>query len=140
MPYQNIDATVSPADVTAIKAAFDAVHLQRYGTSAPKELAELVSLRVTVIGAVPKPPQLHLDSGGAEPAKDALRAAKQVYFRESGGFVAAPVYRRTKLLAGNRILGPALIEEHGSTTVVAPGDALTVDPFGNLDVFIGSRA
>ena len=39
-------------DRDAIKREFDEVHLQRYGTSAPKELAELVSLRVTVIGTV----------------------------------------------------------------------------------------
>ncbi len=127
-------------DRAAIKERFDAVHLQRYGTCAPKELAELVSLRVTVAGIVPKPPQLRIAEGGAEPASDALRLRKNVYFRERGGFVATPVYTRTKLAAGNRILGPALIEEHGSTTVVAPGDVLTIDTFGNLDIAIGKSA
>jgi N-methylhydantoinase A len=34
--------------------------------------------------------------------------------------------------------GPALIEEHASTTVVQPGDELTVDGFGNLQIQIGS--
>ena len=35
--------------------------------------------------------------------------------------------------------GPALIEEHASTTVVQPGDVLTVDGLGNLQILIGSE-
>ncbi len=119
-----------------IKRAFDAVHLQRYGTSAPKEMADLVSLRVTVIGTLKKPPLQQLAQGNAEPAKDALRGKRPVYFR--GGMVETPVYARNELLVGNRIAGPALIEEHASTTVLAPGDALIVDAFGNLDMAVGS--
>jgi N-methylhydantoinase A len=69
-----------------------------------------------------------------------LRGHRNVYFREAGGFVATPIYARTGLLAGNRIVGPALIEEHASTTVLLPGDSLTVDAFGNLDIAIGSLA
>jgi len=41
-------------------------------------------------------------------------------------------------LSGNEILGPALIEEHASTTVVQPGDSLRVDELGNLQIEIGS--
>jgi N-methylhydantoinase A len=40
------------------------------------------------------------------------------------------------LLAGNRIAGPALIEEHASTTVLMPGDKLSVDPYGNLVIAV----
>jgi N-methylhydantoinase A len=44
---------------------------------------------------------------------------------------------RDLLRAGNKIAGPALIEEHASTTVVFPGDTLSVDRFGNLVIEIG---
>jgi N-methylhydantoinase A len=47
-----------------------------------------------------------------------------------------PTYAREALLAGNRIDGPALVEEHASTTVVLPGDRLTVDDYGNLVIDI----
>src|SRR5262249_50383287 len=99
---------------------------------------DLVSLRVTVIGTLKKPPQQHLEEGRGEPPKEALRGTRQVYFREKGGMVSTPVYLRTALLAGNRINGPALIEEHASTTVVAPGDTLKVDNLGNLDIQVGA--
>jgi len=127
-------------DRGAIKQQFDAVHLQRYGTSAPKEPADLVSVRVTVIGTVAKPPRRDLPEGASQPAAHALRCCKEVYFREAGGLVSTPVYTRTSLLAGNRIEGPALIEEHASTTVLAPGDKLSVDRFGNLNIAIGSQS
>jgi N-methylhydantoinase A len=52
--------------------------------------------------------------------------------------VSTPVYRRDLLKNGNEITGPALIEEHASTTVVQPGDVVKVDLYGNLQISIGS--
>ena len=122
-------------DRDAIKQAFDAIHLERYGTSAPHEAADLVSLRITAIGTMAKPPQQDLPQGTTAGPTAALRGRKGVHF--SGiGMASTPIYLRTKLLAGNSIAGPALIEEHASTTVVAPGDALVVDRLGNLDITI----
>ena len=45
-------------------------------------------------------------------------------------------YDRAALRAGSRIDGPALIEEHASTTVLHPGDRLEVDAFGDLIIEI----
>ena len=59
------------------------------------------------------------------------RGSRPVYFA-SAGFVDTPTFDRAALKAGNRIEGPALIEEHASTTVVHPGDMLEVDAFGGL--------
>ena len=124
-------------DRAAIKRHFDAVHEVRYGTCAPHEPAELVSLRATISGTMPKPPQLPVPDGGAVPEATALRREKPVYF--TGGFVPTKVYQRSLLRAGNRIAGPALIEEHASTTVLAPGDDMLVDAYGNLVIEIGSE-
>ncbi len=124
-------------DRSAIKNHFDQVHKVRYGTSAPQEAADLVSLRVTVLGTMKKPPRHHVDEGAAQPEAAALRGTKPVYFR-AGGWADTPVYKRDALRAGNVIAGPALIEEHASTTVVQPGDELRVDGLGNLQIAIGS--
>ena len=56
-----------------------------------------------------------------------------------GKAVATPVYLRDGLRAGNRVAGPALIEEEASTTVLPPGDRLRVDGFGNLDIEVARR-
>ncbi|SDP60631.1 N-methylhydantoinase A [Rhodoferax sp. OV413] len=124
-------------DRSAIKQQFDELHKVRYGTSAPKEPADLVSLRVTVLGTMKKPPKHSVDEGSSKPEKAALRAVKPVYFRQ-GGWADTPVYTRELLRAGNTITGPALIEEHASTTVIQPGDDLRVDELGNLQINIGS--
>jgi N-methylhydantoinase A len=128
-------------DRAAIKRQFDDLHKVRYGTSAPKEPADLVSLRVTVLGTMAKPPKHSVEAGRAQPEKSALRGIKPVFFRgvgSSGGWAQTPVYKRDALRSGNQIDGPALIEEHASTTVVQPGDALRVDELGNLQISIGS--
>jgi N-methylhydantoinase A len=46
--------------------------------------------------------------------------------------VQTPIYDRNRLGAGAMIEGPAIVEEETSTTVVHPGQQLTVDEFGNL--------
>ena len=125
-------------DRAAIKNYFDEVHKVRYGTSAPKEAADIVSLRVTVMGRMKKPPRNAVEAGSTQVDSQALRAHKPVYFRSAGEFVETPVYRRDLLKSGNEFHGPALVEEHASTTVVQPGDSVKVDMFGNLQISIGS--
>jgi N-methylhydantoinase A len=71
-----------------------------------------------------------------EPPDEALRGTRAVYFAETGRRVDTPTYHRAALLANNRIAGPALIEEYASTTVVHPGDVVTVDAFGDLVIEI----
>jgi N-methylhydantoinase A len=121
-------------DRAAIKQHFDNDHLQRYGTSAPDERAEIVSLRATVTGLMRKPPQEKIKKGKDAPPKPAFTGKRPVSF--AGSFRSAPTYRRSELLAGNRISGPALIEEHASTTVLMPGDRMTVDAYGNLVITV----
>ena len=124
-------------DRAAIKRHFDELHLARYGTSAPQEPAEIVSLRTTVTGVMRKPPQDKIKRGLASPPRAAATGKRRAFFGK--GFVATPTFARGALLAGNRIKGPALIEEHASTTVLWPVDRLSVDPYGNLVITIGSR-
>jgi len=125
-------------DRAAIKTHFDDVHAVRYGTCAPKEPADIVSLRVTVMGRMKKPPCNAVEAGREQADAKALRAHKLVYFRSAGQYVSTPVYQRDLLKNGNVFHGPALVEEHASTTVVQPGDTVKVDAYGNLQISIGS--
>ena len=123
-------------DREAIKDAFDRTHELRYGTSAPKEQAEIVSLRSTVTGVLQKPPLARGAEGRESPDERAYTGSRPVFF--GGAFVDTPSYSRAALAPGNRIQGPAVVEEHASTTVVLPGDTLVVDAFSNLVITIGS--
>ena len=128
-------AAVNARDREAIKRHFDEVHLQRYGTNAPRERAEIVSLRASVTGMMKKPALERIAKGGRAPAREAAAGKRNAWF--AGKRYATPAYRRDALLAGNRIAGPALVEEHASTTVLMPGDRLRVDDHGNLILEIG---
>jgi N-methylhydantoinase A len=123
-------------DRQAIKRLFDATHEQRYGTSAPDERAEIVSLRSTVTGLMRKPPQRKIARGRGTPPAAAASGQRKVYF--GGRFRLTPAFWRPALLAGNKISGPALIEEYASTTLLLPGDKLEIDPYGNLAITIAS--
>jgi N-methylhydantoinase A len=122
-------------DRDGIKRRFDAVHQTRYGFSVAHEKADIVSLRSVIVGEMRKPPFEHITVGGPQPQPEALRGTRAVFFA-GAGFVDTPTYQRSALQAGNRIAGPALIEEHASTTVMHPGDNVEVDAFGDLIIAI----
>jgi N-methylhydantoinase A len=122
-------------DIAGIKARFDAVHQVRYGYASADENAEIVSLRLSVTGVIGKPSQAPLAAASGK-VDDALIGVRPVEFGVLGGRIDTPIYSRDKLSAGHAIAGPALIQEYASTTVLAPGDRLTVDPFGNLDITV----
>ena len=125
-------------DRAGIKERFDEVHNLRYGTCAPQERSEIVSLRVTVTGMLEKPLLKSIVSGEEKPPKGAHTGTKPERFGSE--ILKTDTWDRTQLLAKNFIIGPALIEEHASTTVLHPGDTLTVDDFGNLNINIGGDA
>jgi N-methylhydantoinase A len=125
-------------DRDAIRRRFDETHLARRGAAAPAGRVEIVNLRTAVTGIMAKPVFAEITRGSVALPKAARTGARQVWF-EGHGFVDTRTFARDALVAGNRIKGPALIEELGSATLLAPGDALEVDRFGHLGIAIGKR-
>ncbi len=120
----------------AIRAAFEDVYSARYTQVPSHARMEILSCRVRVSGPVP---ELSLrDARTAPAAGDGRKGTRKAYFGD--GFVDAVVYDRYALAPGAEIAGPALIEERESTTILPPGDRLTVDATGNLCLAIGAPA
>ena len=119
----------------ATVAAYHAAHAAAYGFAKPDDPVELINVRLTAFVDLDRPrwtPQ-PLHTGPAAPS--GYRAA---WF--GGRRTECPIFRRRDLRAGHGCVGPAIIEEHGATTVLGPKDALTVDGWGNLLVRIGAGA
>ncbi len=140
MRYRGQEHAVSvrfPASVgeeaarTEIKRLFDEAHEQRYSHSASEEPAEIASIRVSAVGRLSKPQLPVVPSGAERPPASSLRGARPVLFAGHGELMTE-VYDRSKLLAENVVVGPALIEETASTTVLEPGDKATVNAYGCL--------
>jgi N-methylhydantoinase A len=119
-------------DTRAIKAAFDKVHLQRYGYFSEKEAAEIVSVRTSVTGHSPKPSLSKLEPH-QEGTPPSLRRA---YI--DGAEKLVPVYWRPSLGAGFEVTGPAFIEEYASTTTLFQNDVLRIDEVGNLRIEVAN--
>jgi N-methylhydantoinase A/oxoprolinase/acetone carboxylase beta subunit len=54
--------------------------------------------------------------------------------------VATTVLDRYAMRSGDVYAGPALVEERESTTVVLPGDTVTLSENGNLVITVGEAA
>ncbi|WP_290901161.1 hydantoinase/oxoprolinase family protein [Ferroglobus sp.] len=107
-------------------------HEEVYTYSSEDEKVEIVNLRVTAIGKVPKIQLEKIEKGNRSPPSKALKEEREVYF--GNGFLRVPVYTRELMLAGNVVEGPCIIEEKFSTTVIHSGCKAKIDDFGNIIV------
>jgi N-methylhydantoinase A len=116
--------------------AFNAAHLRTFGYNyAGLQKVELVNFCVSGFGVIERPRMPKLEAATANPEWTGVRL---VYF--NGGFQDTPIYARASLPPGYRLMGPAVVEEFGSTTVVFPGQYLEVDPHGILIVRVSNEA
>ncbi len=114
--------------LTNLRASFDAEHERLFAFLLDNE-HELVTARATVSGPRPQVASVTLDAGPADPLP-ALRSTHSIFV--GGQHLEASIYDRHRLLAGNVIMGPAVVAEMDSTTLVLPGHAATVHQHGSL--------
>jgi len=108
---------------------FHRAHEKRYGYADRKRAVGIVNVRVRAIGLTPKPALPRADSAGAD-ARAARMDERDVIF--GGRATKTRVYDRSRLRAGNRFRGPAIVAEYSATTVVLPQWQTRVDAHGNL--------
>jgi N-methylhydantoinase A/oxoprolinase/acetone carboxylase beta subunit len=68
---------------------------------------------------------------GTANASAALKGKREAYFEESRGYTPTCIYNGDKLLTGNILEGPCIVEEQMTTIVIPPGFRMKVDPRGN---------
>jgi len=112
---------------TAI-AQFHAMHERLYGVTFEVPV-ELVALRVIATGATREVLPTKAN-GGAGTVADAVIAHEPAFF--DGAWSDIPHYDRDRLLAGAAIVGPAIIRQYDTTTVLLPRHRAEVDPLGNI--------
>jgi N-methylhydantoinase A len=137
-PLQNYEINVPlPAGrvdagwIARATEAFHVAHERLYSYCDREEQVQLVNVRVAAVGRTDRPKPRLLEKGGAS-AQAALKGRRKVHFQEAGRFVDCPVYERDRLRAGNRVQGPAVIEQADSTIVVPPSFGATVDAHGRI--------
>ena len=120
----------SGASLDTIVERFHAEHRRAYTFDLPDTAVELVTFHVAAFGsregAEPSPAQL--PPAGSRPSPKGQRA---VDF-DVDGVHKTTVYERDDLPAGFTAVGPLVVEEPTTTTLVHPGQTLVVDEVGNL--------
>src|ERR1700692_3221740 len=123
---------IKRGDRQKIRAAFDALYEHRYSHHSPDEPVEMVNIRLAAIG---KRAKLAFPRLAAKTAAKPKR--RDVYLGDPKKPVSCPIYQRFDLGAGARVAGPALIEEHGTTTVLFKGDSCRMARSGELIIDVG---
>jgi N-methylhydantoinase A len=110
-------------------AAFHRAHEKRYGYSDLARSCEVVNVRARFTGRTPKPDLPAWKSGGRSAAA-AIISNSPAHLQ--GRRQMTSLYDRSRLRAGNRIVGPAIVAEYSATTFLPPEWFGHVDRNGNL--------
>ena len=120
-------------DLEPILQRFHEIHDRTYGHSDPKQPVEIVTFRVLALGKMPRPAPQTLSDGGRDPDSGYL-GTRRVFLKQAGGLVDCQAYERERFKAGNVVVGPAVIYQSDTTTLVLPGQQAEVDQYGNLHI------
>ncbi len=116
-------------------AAFHRLHQQRYGFSDVRKPVEIVNLRLRMVAtAEPWSPAYQQPVSGDGSAS--CYAERLIFF--DGKLLPSRLYRREALVPGDTVLGPAMITEYTSATLLPPGCRAHVDGFRNLVITVTS--
>lgn len=125
------DGELSPALLQRLVESFHREHQRLYSYDLPRAPVELVNLRVTAVGLLPKL-QAQAHSSSTTDLSHALSAMRPVYFDQTSGFADTPCYVRQLLNPGMTFDGPAIVDQDDTTTVIYPNFRARVDATGNL--------
>jgi 5-oxoprolinase (ATP-hydrolysing)/N-methylhydantoinase A len=124
-----------------VRADFHDIHEREFTRRFEDSDIEIPNIRVRGIGLMPALSMPGLEAGDESP-DEALRHESEAWFLVDGVLeqVTTRYYDRTALRAGNRLEGPAIVNQYDSTTVIPPGITATVNRFGSIVIEVGASA
>ncbi len=129
--------SVDKFDTDAMASRFHPEHNALYGYSLEEEGAavELINMRLVCVGRTEKPKFREQDLAG-EDASSAIKGAREAWMPIQGEFREVKVYDGLELQFGNKIEGPAIIEQVNTTTFVTPEFNVITDRYGSFTMFL----
>jgi N-methylhydantoinase A len=143
--YHEVNVVVSREEIhqgkfISIAKKFHPEHNRLYGYSLEEVETpiEVINLRLKCIGKTDKPRFLKMKYAGPDSSK-AFKKKRRVYLPMKRRFQMVPVFDGEKLLYGNKIEGPAIIEQVNTTTFVSPEFSVICDAYGSFTMYLKSR-
>jgi len=131
---------VAARDAAGIAKLFHAEHERLYGYSLEQEATpiEIINVRVQAIGSTEKPAYRREAREDAD-ASHALKGRRPVYVPEIRAYAEAPIYDGHRMRHGNRVDGPAMIEQATTAIFVSSSFDCVVDALGSFALFRKGR-
>jgi len=139
----NVEVTkkeITKGDISAMIDRFHPEHNRLFGYSLEEQATpvELINLRLLSVGQTVKP-QFKREEYDQENPSKALKKRRKVYLPGEERFEDVPVYDGHKLCFGNKIEGPALIEQVNTTTFVTPDYSVLCDQYGSYTMYLKTK-
>ena len=136
----NSAADLAHGGSQALRSAFDELHHYRYGHAAPDERIQVAKIRLTATVLRDGAAAMDWLSTPYEPKDAQPDDTRPVYFEDMAEPLNARIVWRPGLAPDTEILGPAVIEEPNSTTLLFPGDRARISEHGHMIVSVGGAS
>jgi len=136
VPFPEGRGKITKEIIQDVVKRFHDVHQSVYQHCALDTPTEFIAFR-TVFCQRPQPvPSVGQLKSGAESTPKGHRKA---YYREYKEYVDTPVYERATLVRGQKLKGPAIVEQEDTTTIIYPNQVAEVDKWGNLSLTMANQ-
>jgi len=127
---------INAGDTEAVTSAFHAEHNRLYGYSLEDHDVgiELINVRLQAIGVTDKP-KFQVQDFAGEDASGALKGERDMYIFSQKAFQPVAVYDGHKMRFGNRVSGPAMIEQVTTAIMVSDAYDCVVDKYGSFALY-----
>lgn len=124
--------------VEKMKEEFNHLHEFTYSFKLENTGIEIVNLHLTAVGNIEKPTIMRKVDSNLK-IEETIKETRQVYFQETG-WTDTKIYNRELLMPSHKIIGPAIIEEKTTSTLVLEDQAANIDGYGNIIIRLGETA
>jgi N-methylhydantoinase A len=131
---------IEKVDINSIAAKFHPEHSRLYGYSLEEQGTpiELINVRLLSIGKTVKPKFIREEYKGEDPS-GAFKKRRNVWLPLKHEFAEVPVYDGAGLRYGNKVEGPAIIEQVNTTTFVTPEYSVLCDKYGSYTMYLNAN-
>lgn len=139
----NVEVTkgeIEKGDIDSIASKFHPEHNRLYGYSLKEERTpiELINLRLLSVGETDKP-KFKQEKFAHQDPSGALKKKRKVYLPLEKAFQEVSVYDGHRLSCGNKVEGPAIIEQVNTTTFVTPEYNVLCDQYGSYTMYLKTK-
>ncbi len=132
LPFERLPSNYE----SRLRTLFVQRYEQLYGRGSALAGAQLefVVSRLRARALTPQPKLLAARTSSGKIPQAAVRKRRDIYWPDLKKHRATPVFDGEKLISGNQIEGPAIVETADTTVVVHPETTLRVDALGNFEL------